>query len=307
MTTTTTSRATTSTATSRSRPRTRLRAERLTPAIGSVVEGVDLGLALDTRTIGCLADLLIERQVLFFRDQLLDSVGQCNFAEQFGTLAISPLQRLTGSTRPYSIIDDTELRPPADFDWHTDVSWSRCPPHIGILNALVIPECGGDTLWASGAAAYESLPRSLQGLASTLRVRHRMDDSYLATVAEHHGENIAGRLASENPAVEHPLVRAHPVTGRPALWLSPLYQREIVGVTSAESRSLLAVFNDAIEDPSVQVRWRWRVGDVAMWDETSTCHRALADHFPAHRRMRRCTTEGTRPLGSPPVHAQPAK
>jgi len=287
--------------------RSRLVVERLTTAIGAVVEGVDLGLPLDARTVDAIATLLAERHVLFFRDQPLDSAGQCAFAAQFGTLAVSPLQRLIGTTRPFSIIEDTEQRPPADFDWHTDVSWSRQPPHIGVLNALVIPECGGDTLWASGTAAYESLPRSLRELTCSLRLRHRMDDSYLATVAEHHGPHVAARLAAENPAVEHPLVRVHPLTGAPALWLSRLYQREIVGVTAAESRALLGVLNDAIEDPAVQVRWRWRVGDIAMWDETSTCHRALADHFPAHRRMRRCTTEGSLPVAFQPAHNQPEK
>jgi taurine dioxygenase len=97
--------------------------------------------------------------------------------------------------------------------------------------------------------------------------------------------------------VAHPLVRAHPRTGRPALWLSSLYTDGVVGVSRRRGALLLALFTEALLDPAVQLRWRWEAGDVVVWDETSTSHRALGDHAPQHRRMRRCTVAGERPHG----------
>jgi taurine dioxygenase len=84
-------------------------------------------------------------------------------------------------------------------------------------------------------------------------------------------------------------VRTHPITGRKGLFLCPLYARRIVGPDGADDR-LLTRLHSMLDDPHMQVRWRWRTGDLAIWDETSTCHRALTDHFPQRRVMRRCVT-----------------
>ena len=276
-------------------PHTTVEATPLTAVIGSEVHGLDLARPLEPGTAAALAELLAERQVLFFRGQSLDDTTQRALAEQFGPISRSPLQELLGIERGCSVIEDSAERPPADFDWHTDLSWTDRPPRIGILHALVIPPVGGDTLWASGFAAYDGLTDELQALARSLRVTHRMDATYLRTVARHHGAETAERLRAAHPPVAHPLVRSHPVTGRPALWMSSLYQDRIVGHDRTTSDRLLDLFGAALRHPAAQVRWRWAVGDVVIWDETSTCHRALADHIPALRRMRRCTVEGDRP------------
>jgi taurine dioxygenase len=93
-------------------------------------------------------------------------------------------------------------------------------------------------------------------------------------------------------------VRLHALTGRLALWLSPLYTTKVVGLDDTDSRRLLDVLHRQIDDPEVQARWRWAAGDVAIWDETSTSHRALTDHAPQRRTMRRCATAGGRPIGA---------
>jgi taurine dioxygenase len=194
------------------------------------------------------------------------------------------------------VIDDTADQPPAGFDWHTDLSWTVEPPDLGFLSAVVIPPCGGDTLWASGRAIYERLDPAQQRVCRSLRVVHVPDDTLLNTVRRHHGEDIVRRLIAEHPPIEQPLVRLHAETGRPAMWLSPLYAAKVVGLDDADSRRVLHVLHRQIHDPEVQVRWRWAAGDVAIWDETSTCHRALTDHAPQRRTMRRCTTTGGRPI-----------
>ena len=226
--------------------------------------------------------------MLFFRGQLLSDREQCALASQFGELLVSPIHELIGSDQRVSVIEDTPQRPPAGFDWHTDLSWTASPPRYGFLNALDIPAFGGDTLWASLAAAYETLPPATREICEGLRVVHRFDSSLLASVERHHGEELARRLVAEHPPVEHPLVTVDPASGHRRLFVSPLYNERIVGLRRAESDRLLADLRRAIEDPHVQIRWHWRRGDVAIWDEAATCHRALTDHFPQTRKMRRC-------------------
>jgi taurine dioxygenase len=122
-------------------------------------------------------------------------------------------------------------------------------------------------------------------------VVHAPDASLLASVERHHGALVAARLRRDHPGVEHPLVRTHPITGRKRLFLSPLYATRIVGPAGADGR-LLTELHAMLDDPHVQMRWRWRDGDFVIWDETATCHRALTDHHPQRRVMRRCVTGG---------------
>jgi taurine dioxygenase len=272
--------------------------ERLTGSIGAVVHGLDLSVPLAGRDVEDLRALVAEHQVVFARDQHLDEEQHRTLASQFGALSIHPVGQLTGTGRAISVIDDTADRPPAGFDWHTDLSWTVEPPDLGFLSAVVIPPCGGDTLWASGRAIYERLDPAQRRLCRSLRVVHVPDDTLLTTVRQHHGDDIVRRLLAEHPPIEHPLVRLHAETGRPAMWLSPLNAADVVGLDGADSRRVLQVLHRQIRDPEVQVRWRWAAGDVAIWDETSTCHRALTDHAPHRRTMRRCTTTGGRPISA---------
>ncbi len=272
--------------------------ERLTGSIGAVVHGLDLSAPLAGRDVEHLRALVAEHQVVFARGQHLDEDQHRTLASRFGALSIHPVGRLTGSGRSVSVIDDTADRPPAGFDWHTDLSWTAEPPALGFLSAVVVPPCGGDTLWASGRAIYERLDPARQRWCRSLRVVHAPDDALLETVRRHHGDEVARRLLAEHPPVEQPLVRLHADSGRPALWLSPLSAASVVGLDDADSRRVLHVLRRRVDDPEVQVRWRWAAGDVAIWDETSTCHRALTDHAPHRRTMRRCTTTGGPPIAA---------
>jgi taurine dioxygenase len=270
--------------------------ERLTGAIGAVIHGLDLAAPLADRDVAHVRELVAEHHVLFVRGQHLDEGQHRTLASRFGALSTHPVSQLTGSGRALSVIDDTAERPPAGFDWHTDLSWTVEPPALGFLAAVVIPPYGGDTLWASGPAIYERLDPSLQRRCRSWRVVHAPDAALLATVRRHHGDDVVRRLVADHPPVEQPLVRCHAETGRPAMWLSPLYAVAVVGLDDTDSARVLRVLHRRIEDPEVQVRWRWATGDVAIWDETSTCHRALTDHAPQRRTMRRCTTAGGRPI-----------
>jgi taurine dioxygenase len=277
-----------------------LRIRKLTSAIGARVDGVDLRQPLSDEAFQAIHTALVEHQVIFFRDQDLDETQHRAFADRFGRPGVYPPTWLAGRTDDMSYIEDNAESPPKADDWHTDISWAATPPKIAILNARIIPEHGGDTMWASLFAAYEGLSPTMQALCAQLSVRHHPGADFIEKLrrSKQFGPDIAERLAAEFPPPVHPLIRTHPVSGRQALFVSG-FMDQIVGMSRTESDLLLGYLKSRIEDPNLQVRWRWRPFDVAVWDEASTNHRALSDHYPQQRKVRRCTIEGDRPFYRP--------
>jgi len=273
-----------------------LQIQRLTAAIGALVSGVDLREALSEETFATIREALATHQVLFFRDQDLDDDQHRAFASRFGPLGRDALARLTGDPRDLMYIEDTAERPPGGADrWHTDIGWVAEPPSIGMLNARVIPEFGGDTMWASLFGAYDALSPRMQAFCDELTVVNRASGGFLTSAMRAAGDGGESLVREAFPPVEHPLVRTHPVNGRPALFLTATME-QVVGLTREESDMLLRHLRTLLDDPNIQVRWHWRPYDFAIWDQASTNHRALSDHHPQHRRMRRCTIEGGRPF-----------
>lgn len=276
-------------------PSDALRIEPLTSAIGAVVDGIDLAGRLSGEELRDLRAAIHRHRVVFLRGQHLSVEEHRHLGEQLGPLAVSPLHELLGTGRTVSTIEDDAERPPAGFDWHTDLSWTAAPPSLGILSAVAVPAVGGDTLWASLTAALAALPADVREVCRDLRAEHAADASLLRSVERHHGPEVAIRLRRANPPAAHPLVRTHPVTGEELLFLSPLYLRRLIGIERRQGDRMLRELNGLLDDPHAQVRWRWAAGDVAIWDEVATCHRALTDHFPQSRTMRRCVVQGEPP------------
>jgi taurine dioxygenase len=263
--------------------------------LGAVVTDVKLA-DLSHTAFAQVRDALHERGVLFFPAQHLTTEEHVAFAERFGTVSPYPMTQMLGGTDQVSFIEDTAEKPPSADDWHTDVTWIAQPPAYAVLAAIDIPEYGGDTMWSSLFAAFDALSPTMQALCDGLRVRHFPGPGFHEKVAENAGLEIADRLVAAFPPVEHPLIRRHPVTGRRALFVTTAFMDQVVGMHRDESDALLDFLRAHAANPNFCVRWRWTPGDVAMWDEASTNHRALADHFPQYRRMRRCTVDGPVPV-----------
>lgn len=141
--------------------------------IGAAISGVDLSAPLRPGVAEMIADAVTDHQVVFVRDQSLDERQLLRLAEQFGVPAVHPVDRLASSSgsgsKVVSSIRDTAARPPAEFDWHTDLSWTQTPPAWGFLHAVEIPRTGGDTQWASGFAMYDALGPRLARLCDHSR------------------------------------------------------------------------------------------------------------------------------------------
>jgi taurine dioxygenase len=266
---------------------------RLSAALGAEVAGADLRPPLDDAVVTAVHAALIDHQVLFFRDQVMSDDDQLALASRFGEVSIYPVSRLAGATeRRVSYIRDNAESPPDADGWHTDVTWIAEPPVAAFLSAQLIPDVGGDTLWASLYAAFDTLSPTMQAACERLIVRHWYGEQFEAAISRAMPSELVARLRAEYPPVEHPLVGVHPVTGRKALLLAGQFMQEIVGMHPAESAMFLGFLRSRLDDPNLQVRWHWREGDLAVWDERCTNHRALSDHYPRSRVMRRCTVDG---------------
>ena len=262
---------------------------RITANIGAQIEGLDLSRRLGPTEVDLLRSAIAEHLVVVVRAQFLSASQLADVAGSFAPILRSPVHAVTGDHRSVSTIEDTATRPPAGFPWHSDFSWMHDAPVLGFLNAVCVPDVGGDTLWASTVAVYDRIAEDERIRCDSLTALHAPDDRLLASIADHHGRAKADQLLTSHPPLERPLVRVHPVTGRRSVFLSPMYMQRIVGPAGADG-ALLDRLNGQLDEPEVQMRWRWRAGDLVIWDETSTCHRALTDHFPMRRVMRRCVT-----------------
>ncbi len=269
----------------------------LTPVIGARVEGLDLRHPLDEAQRAALRDALARHLVLFFRDQELTDAQHVTFASIFGEPNVFPTTAARGLDEPLEWIEDGPESPPKTDLWHTDVAFLAEPPDAAVLCMRETPPAGGDTLWLSLYAVHDALSPVMQELVADLEQDLHPGPDFEATTRRLWGDAVYRRVADRFQGARHPLVRIHPVTGRPALFLCGSYVRGIAGMRQDESDALLAFLRSRLHDPNAQCRWRWQAHDVAVWDERCTNHRGLSDHFPSRRVVRRCTVGAGIPVG----------
>ncbi|WP_405751976.1 TauD/TfdA family dioxygenase [Streptomyces sp. NBC_00144] len=271
--------------------------QKLGGRIGAVISGVRLGGDLDPVTVTAVRDALLANKVVFFRGQ--DHLDEDSH-EAFGRLLGTPVAHPTvpSADGRYSLGIDSDHGGRAN-QWHTDVTFVPAYPAFSILRAVVIPPYGGNTLWASTAAAYAGLPEPLRTLADTLRAVHSNDYDYVAVRPDARPEALAQYqkvFTSTKFLTEHPVVRVHPETGERVLLLGNFVQR-ISGLTGRDSRALVDLFQSHIERPENTVRWQWQTGDVAIWDNRATQHYGVDDSDEHTRKLRRVTIDGDVPVG----------
>ncbi len=273
--------------------------KRVASALGAQISGIDLSQALSAQQISQLTQLLLQHQVLFFRNQPLTPTDQARLAGHFGPLHIHPIYPKVAG-QPDVLILDTALNDLRDNAlWHTDVTFIETPPLGSILTAKQVPEYGGDTLWASSSAAYSGLSAPLQRLLDGLTAEHDISLSFPATRFASTAEAVQelDKVRRLNPPVVHPVVRVHPQTGQKGLFVTEGFTSRIIELAESESRCLLNLLFAHSVKPEYCVRWRWQPGDVVFWDNRITCHYACDDYRPQRRVMHRATILGDKPRG----------
>lgn len=270
-----------------------IRVEPLTPTIGAEIRGVDLRGPLGNRTFAEVHDALMRHQVIFFRDQDLSFEEHKAFGRMFGELHIHPNQPgPEGHPEILPIHADANSKRAAGTDWHSDVSCDAEPPLGSILRLHTVPESGGDTLFSSMYAAYDALSDSMRDFLAGLTALHDGGPRYRETNRVE-GRDDDGRTF---PRHEHPVVRTHPVTGRKALFVNPIFTQHIVGLTPGESRAVLGMLFEHVAQPRFQCRFRWERNSIAFWDNRCVQHHAMWDYFPQTRSGWRVTVKGDRPF-----------
>jgi alpha-ketoglutarate-dependent sulfate ester dioxygenase len=273
--------------------------DQLSPHFGAIVHGIDLAKVSDA-DVADIRAALVERKVLFFRDQTLDDDGQISLGRRIGELTAShPVVAGVDAEHPEVYALDSTDNGFADV-WHTDVTFMRRPPLGSILRAVTLPPTGGDTNWADAQLAYDSLSAPVRDLVDTLTAVHdgnREFGYYLAQRRGGRGNEWDGEVVTKLEPVEHPVIRVHPETGRPGIFVNPGFTSHIVGVSEFESRAILDLLYAHLTKPEHIVRHRWRPGDVAIWDNRSTSHYANRDYGDERRVMHRITLRGDVPVG----------
>ncbi|RZS85562.1 TauD/TfdA dioxygenase family protein [Pigmentiphaga kullae] len=262
----------------------------LTPAIGSEVLDIDLADAAEvTRHADRLRALLAERQVIFFREQRLSPDAQVFFSQVFGN--VEPVSSTFPShpANPYVEMLVTRGKETGTDIWHADLTWQPRPPVAACLYAVEVPEVGGDTMWASMTAAHDSLDEGLRRYLAGMTAVHHWEAPALVNnlKGKPDGDEQYHAMRRRYPPVDQPVFLPHPATGRRVVFVNSLYTTRINQMGHDDGAHMLSFLAGLARVPEWQVRFNWRKGSVAVWDNLATQHYAVNDYYPSPRTMHR--------------------
>ncbi|MEM7562031.1 MAG: TauD/TfdA family dioxygenase [Pseudomonadota bacterium] len=265
----------------------------ITPAIGASISGFNFSPGQKSAVYDELYQALLDHLVIFIRDVDISPENHVAFAESFGQLDEPHLfyPHVAGFEN-IVLLDNGPGTPPDTNSWHTDLTFKQRQPFASVLIAREVPQTGGDTMWSSSYAAYDRLPKGMKRDLETLNAVHDLGDFRNSFASDDNGESASERLNRQVSRFGHnvrPLIGVHPVTGRKFLNFNEAFVTHIVGLTTNESVSMKSYLANHMNKPEDQIRWRWRNGDLAMWDNRVTMHYALADYLPQRRSMNRVT------------------
>jgi taurine dioxygenase len=269
-----------------------LAVRRAAGALGAEVRGIQLSPDLPEATIAHLRRLWLEHSVLFFRDQDLPPTAFAAFARRFGEVVHYPF--LKGLPEAPEVIPVAKLEHERiNFGglWHSDTAYLDEPPMATMLIAREVPPHGGDTLFASGYAAYEALSDGMKRLLEPLRA---VNSSAKAERTRTREDRAAGEERKVLEA-EHPVVRTHPETGRKALYVNGGHALRLAGMSEEESAGLLEYLFHHQVRPEFTCRFRWEPGSLVFWDNRCALHNPINDYHGFRRIMHRMTLAGDRP------------
>lgn len=273
---------------------TSLSIRKVSGTLGAELSGVDLSAYLSDGVIAQIRAALVEHQVIFFRDQTLTPGQQVVFGKRFGPLNIHPyVAGMADHPEVMEIIKEPSDKTNFGGGWHSDTSFLERPAIGSILYAIEIPQWGGDTLFASQAAAYDTLTPGMRATLETLNAVHSAGREYSAAGHSAQKRGSMSVVEAEGAVGEyiHPVVLIHPENGRKALYVNPAFTMRFEGWSKRESKPLLDFLFDHCRQEARTCRFVWTPGSVAFWDNRSVWHYALNDYPGQRRHMRRVTVD----------------
>ena len=266
-----------------------IKVQALTPSIGAEISGVSLNKDLNSETVDRIYDALIKHQVIFFRDQDISLETHLKLAESLGD--IDPGHPVYPHVEGYQSIvllrNDVDNKPDTN-DWHKDLTFKSNPPFASILHGINVPKVGGDTLWASMSAAYDSLPDGWKEHLEGLEAIHDMGTFRNDFYNEGGIDSVNSALKKVGSAV-HKVIETHPISGLKYLNVNQSFTRNIVNESQGPSDHILQFLFQHITKPEFQVRFHWKNNSIAIWDNRITQHYAVCDYLPSFRHMHRIT------------------
>lgn len=273
-------------------------------ALGAEIRGVDLSQPLDAATTAKLNDMWLEHEVIFFRDQKLSPAQHVAMSEGFGDVEVHVR---TDCCRPdypkifvvSNIIENGKPLGAGDAGtrWHFDGCCMDKPSRGSLLYAKIVPAkdgvAMGDTLFSSMTRAYEALPADMKQRLRGMKAINSYTKGYYRPVRAAKRPELTPEQLKKVPELEVPIVRRHPFTGKPCLYVNDTFTLRIANVSDAESNELLDYLFQHVTRPEFIYRHSWREGDLLAWDNCATQHCAIADYMPQHRLMERTTIMGT--------------
>ena len=273
----------------------KLAVKKMAGALGAELSGLDLAKGLDAETAKEVRQALLDHLVIVFRDQQLTPEQFLAFAQWFGDPAEYPLlPGIDGFPMITEIVKQEHERSNFGGIWHADTTYLECPPMGSMLNALEVPPYGGDTLFANQYLAYEALSDGMRAMLDGMVAVSTSVKADVSKTREDMFKN-AGDKQAHNYAAEQPVVRAHPETGRKALFVNVAHTSHFKGMTEAESAPLLNYLFQHQVKPEFTCRLVWQKGTLAFWDNRCAQHNPINDYHGFRRVMRRITLAGERP------------
>ncbi len=263
--------------------------EAITPVIGASISGISLNQDLKSDTVEKIYNALIKYQVIFFREQDLTPESHLQLAKRFGDIDPGhPVYPHVEGFQSIVLLKNDESSRPDTNDWHKDLTFKSNPPFASILHGVSVPKIGGDTLWASMSAVYDSLTdgwkEDLEGLEAIHDMGTFRNDFY-----KEGGINSVNSALKKVGSAVHKVIETHPISGKKYLNVNQSFTRNIVNLSQGASDHILKFLFQLLARPEFQVRFHWQNNSVAIWDNRITQHYAVNDYLPNSRHMQRVT------------------
>ena len=269
---------------------------RLSGSIGAEISGIDLAAEPGHNTIAAIRQVWLDHGVIFFRDQDLPPAKFLSFARRFGEPIEYPfIKGIEGFPEIIPVVKLEHEKHNFGGIWHTDTAYLENPPQGSMLGAREVPPSGGDTLFASGYHAYESLSEGMKRMLDGLIAINSSAKADVTRTREDRVRDSAKADAKKEYVSEHPVVRTHPETGRKALYVNVAHTLRFKDMTEAESAPLLDYLYQHQTKAEFTCRFNWRVGSLAFWDNRCVLHNPVNDYHGFRRAMHRVTLAGDTP------------
>jgi taurine dioxygenase len=269
----------------------------LSSTLGARIESISLSEDLTGEEIAAIRRALLRYEVLFFDDQTLTPAELRDFAKRFGELHVHPIRPHIAGVPEVALLQN-QWAIDDSGNWRADVTFIDTPPAACLLYAYDTPQAGGDTIWASTRAAYAAFSQPIKNFLNPLIASHDFERSYSEERFQRMelGSEQFAWARRDHPPTTHPVVRTHPETGLDSLFVNPAFTTRILGLNHSESRKVLEMVYEQIQQPQFLVRRQWKPRTVALWDNRVTQHYTVGDYTANERVMYRVTVLGDKPF-----------